>query len=347
MTKNAEQVVESARQSKGRLEYIDAIRGVGALLVAVQHPLEYAFPAYAQWSLQYINLGRVGIVAFFLVSGYVVGLTLSRQTVRTFAIRRFWRLYPIYWVATVAYVAVVVLTGQAPFDYSLVVILMNVTMLQGFFGVYSILGVAWTLGIEIAFYAQSILGKLSRFLEKSVWLGIGWLLVFAGMALANFAFGAEFTAVMPLMMFTASVGFAVYLWENGQSKALLLFIPLAVVLVPTLGWFLVSQHAGVRDAWTPLGFDLSYAGGLAIFAALYAVRSRKMHASLLWLGGISYSLYLVHTIVMAALKPLGLAPAVFVLVAIVGGILVAWGARILVERPTTDYGRRITSARQS
>ena len=52
---------------------------------------------------QYVNIGRFGVVAFFLVSGYIIPFSLERGgSVRRFAVGRFFRLYPLYWVSLVA-----------------------------------------------------------------------------------------------------------------------------------------------------------------------------------------------------------------------------------------------------
>lgn len=314
-------------------------------MVALQHPLEVAFPDYKSWSLEYINMGRVGIVAFFLVSGYVVGLTLSNQTPRVFSIRRFWRLYPVYWAATIIYVLTLAATGTVSPDTTLLVVLVNVSMIQGFVGVYSILGVAWTLGVEIAFYAQSVVGKFARILDKTVWLGLFWITVFAAMGVANFIAGFDFSAVGPLMMFTASLGFSLYLWERNRSRALLTLGPLALFAVPVLGWFLESSGGGVSDGWTPLGFDLSYALGIAVFASCYAYRNRRSSPTLLWLGKVSYALYLFHPIVIVAIEPLDLPPALFVAIACAASLVVAWAVHVLIERPATDFGRRASTRR--
>jgi len=335
-------VTETAIVRAGRIEYIDGIRGVASLMVAIQHPLELAYPEYARWSVEWVNAGRVGIVAFFLVSGYVVGLTLSKQSPRVFSVRRFWRLYPIYWAATITFVITVAITGAAPIDYSLLVIAINVTMLQGFIGVSTILGVAWTLGIEIVFYAQSVAGKLLRRLDWTVWLGLFWLALFGMMAGSNFIRGSDFTAVVPLMMFTASLGFALYLWDQKRSRALIPLGITALLGVPVLGYFLEYDGNGVTSAWTPVGFDTSYAVGLALFAAFYLFRNRDTPDSILWLGKISYALYLAHTIVMTALLPFGFPAPVFVLVTVALSLVVAWAAHHFVEKPSTDLGRRLT-----
>ena len=86
-----------------RIAFLEAVRGVAASAVLVQHLVAGEFPAYRDWTRHHLDLGRVGVVAFFLVSGYVIPLSLSGQTLRTFAVRRFFRLYPVYWVALPLY----------------------------------------------------------------------------------------------------------------------------------------------------------------------------------------------------------------------------------------------------
>ncbi|TFV84149.1 acyltransferase [Microbacterium sp. dk485] len=338
-------MTEIVTQSKrGRIEYIDGIRGVGALMVAVQHPFERAFPAYLEWSAQYVSLGRVGIVAFFLVSGYVVGLTLSGQTARTFTVRRFWRLYPTYWLATIAYVVAAVATGEAQLDYSIFVIAVNITMIQGFVGMTSILGVGWTLGIEIAFYAQSVLGKLTRLLDKTVWLGLAWLGLFVAMGIGNFAFGTDFSAVMPLMMYTGSVGFALYLRERNRSRALTTLVIVGLTIMPVAAWLVEGDSRGTSG--TVMSFLISYYAGAAVFAVSYALRSRETPKLLLSLGATSYALYLFHEVVMAALAPLVGAPLLYVPLNVTASLAIAWAIHLLVEKPSITRGRKLTPTRR-
>ncbi|WP_175470108.1 acyltransferase [Curtobacterium sp. MCBA15_001] len=154
------------------MEFLDGIRGVAAFLVVIEHTAEAWVPGYTQWSIDTVNIGRVGIVAFFMVSGYVIGLTLSHQPVRTFAIRRFWRLSPIYWLATIIWVLVDLPDTDPSSSYSLFVIAVNVTMLQGAIpGLVGILGPAWTLGAELLFYVQTAVAKQANVLRGSVYLG--------------------------------------------------------------------------------------------------------------------------------------------------------------------------------
>ena len=67
-----------------------------------------------------------------------------------FAVSRFFRLYPAYWLSlTLALLIFPPLTGES---YSTTRILANVTMAQAAFGQRDVIGAYWTLFIELAFY---------------------------------------------------------------------------------------------------------------------------------------------------------------------------------------------------
>lgn len=331
--------MESSTSS--RIDFLDAVRGVAALVVTVGHGLEQWIPGYLAWSTQYFNVGRVGITAFFLVSGYVIGLTLTKQSIRTFAIRRFWRLYPVYWLTTIVFVATSWLSGTWHSEYGLFVILINVTMIQGFFSVASILTPAWTLGSELVFYIQSAGSKAASMLDRSVWLGYAWLLLFFGFAMINVFSGRNLSGVAPLMLFTSSLGFSVFLWDKNRSRHWIGLSVSAVVFVPILGWALLSGSGG---EWSHFAFSTSYLSGLAMFGVFYLKRFSLFPCSLLWLGSISYALYLVHVSVFSAFNAISVEGGLMLLVpATLVSLVLAWLLHRYVEQPCVRLGRQLST----
>ena len=341
------QDLRRAASQRGRLDFIDAIRGVASLVVVVHHTLESLSRGYNQWSHEHVDLGRVGIVAFFVVSGYVVGLTLTSQSPRTFTVRRFWRLFPIYWLATVLWIVVWVATGHS-LDAQIggLAVVANVLMVQGFVGVFSILGPGWTLGIELAFYAQSVVSKIARLLKQSAWLGFAWLAIFATLASSNATRGTAYSDVVPLMMFTASLGFALFRWDTDRDRTFFPLLAAAVVVVPVFGVALATTE-DQPGVWPASGFNASYLAGLGLFAVFYALREKAMPSWLLWLGAVSYSLYLVHVTVI---QIVGATPVwavgawLAVPVVAMSSLVTAGVLHRYVERPATDRGRKLTAS---
>lgn len=328
--------------SAGRVGFLDGVRGFASLLVLIGHSFEAAKLNATAWQ-SVLNFGRAGIVAFFVVSGYVVALSLAHQSVRVFWIRRFFRLYPVYWLALFVYLAVDWPASSGRYEFGFVAIVLNLLMIQGFVSAASMLWPSWTLGSELAFYGQqSFLKRYSgKFFSSLGWF---WLFVFAAMCFVTRFTATDLTAVSPLMMFTASIGIAIYMRDVRGSKVFVPYVIAAVVVVPILGWVLQGNaEAFPSSEWSVVGFDVSYLAGLVIFAGFYLCRERSIHPVLLWLGSISYALYLVHAIVLRVLERLSFSGVWIPIVTIPVSLVLAWLMHKFVERPMIALGRRLSA----
>src|SRR5260221_11756638 len=120
-----------------RLAFIDTLRGIAVLSVLLQHSLEVIVSNHPTgeyyWVFHnaigyYFNFGRFGVVLFFFVSGFVIPFSFpdSATPARDFAIIRFFRLYPAYWLSIlVGLVSMQILDGRS---YSLSQPAVNMTM---------------------------------------------------------------------------------------------------------------------------------------------------------------------------------------------------------------------------
>jgi peptidoglycan/LPS O-acetylase OafA/YrhL len=142
----------------GRLEWLDALRGLAAAVVVFEHSLDVLFPEIRQTTGAWFDFGRYGVFVFFIVSGYIVPASLERRgSVRDFWIGRMFRLYPLWAVAAVVGVALG-LTGvawnlpQRLTDRPGISALAHLTMLQELLGTPNAIIVFWTLSYEMAFY---------------------------------------------------------------------------------------------------------------------------------------------------------------------------------------------------
>ena len=147
-----------------RLGHIDNLRAVAALMVVWTHLAEDFSPRarlddpLSGWlhtlPLQW-NLGHVGVVLFFAISGFVIYGSLARRRPenagRVFALSRFFRLYPAYWVSVLAGLIVLWRLPGVPTPWTLIAA--NATMLPGLFGQPRVMGLYWTLETELIFYA--------------------------------------------------------------------------------------------------------------------------------------------------------------------------------------------------
>lgn len=136
---------------------IQLLRSVAATLVVLFHT-QLAFstrvsaPLFDQETYLF-HFGAVGVHIFFVISGFIMVLT-SCQPGRPydpgkFYRRRFLRIYPIYWICALAYVAVHAAIGD-PYDLSPGRFVGALLLWPG--AAPAIIGPAWTLAYEMFFY---------------------------------------------------------------------------------------------------------------------------------------------------------------------------------------------------
>ncbi|HTH49787.1 MAG TPA: acyltransferase [Candidatus Limnocylindria bacterium] len=105
---------DAVRSNKFELE-VEGVRGLAALMVLYTHvlaPNHDVDPRYVPWSHWYdFEAGQGAVLLFFVLSGYVIGLTnqksFSAAACGQYLLRRFVRLVPLCWLAIALSVLVV------------------------------------------------------------------------------------------------------------------------------------------------------------------------------------------------------------------------------------------------
>jgi peptidoglycan/LPS O-acetylase OafA/YrhL len=135
---------------------VDALRGIAALAVVLYHFLDRHEETIGHIGepLIWAPWGAHGVQLFFVISGFVIFLTLDRtRSSMDFIVSRVARLYPAYWAAMLFTLSVVLLLGLPYYrPQSLWQILINVSMWHSLFGVPHVEGAYWTLYVEVCFY---------------------------------------------------------------------------------------------------------------------------------------------------------------------------------------------------
>ncbi|MEU4623772.1 acyltransferase [Actinoplanes sp. NPDC023801] len=144
--------------TQGRLAWLDALRGWAAIIVALFHvsPLVLGTTLHLR-IFGVIDLGKYGVLLFFLVSGYVIPMSLERHgDLRRFWVGRLLRIYPAYLLAvavalTLGAAGLMRMPGQVATETT-TAILGHATMLQDLLGTRGVVRPFWTLSFEMAFY---------------------------------------------------------------------------------------------------------------------------------------------------------------------------------------------------
>jgi len=170
---------------KPRFSEVDSLRAVACICVIVYHSV-WQFNKITEsgtWLYDLLGngeLGVLGVMVFFAISGYVIPHSLRGARVvgaKRFIIRRFWRLYPPFWgVLLLACIAKFSTLWDGHFLWGL-------TMLPSAARVENALGHFWTLEVELLFYmllavlflALGRLGLIRIVLTYSVILGVLWI----------------------------------------------------------------------------------------------------------------------------------------------------------------------------
>lgn len=154
---------------KIRIKELDALRGLAAISVVIYH-LSVSIPKVSYR----FNLGCMGVDLFFIISGFVIFMTIQKCTSwKDFVVNRFARLYPVYWVCvSLTFLSIILIhyIDRIPTPYSnpLIVYLGNLTMLQYFLKLPNIDGPYWTLIIELCFYCFMLFLLLTKNLKQIV-----------------------------------------------------------------------------------------------------------------------------------------------------------------------------------
>jgi peptidoglycan/LPS O-acetylase OafA/YrhL len=322
--------------NRRRLEDVDALRGFAALAVLLYHYFNRYDELYghAAGVPRPFALGDYGVQLFFMISGFVIVLTLQRcRSAADFAVLRFSRLFPSYWVC-LTLTAVVGLLAPLP-DQALTArqIGANLTMVQGWFHVRDVDGVYWTLTLELGFYlvmAALFACGLLRRLDRVLW---PWLVLCVLYQLWPHAISERSAQMLALPyghLFIAGIALHL-LWRRGAVT------PAPVVLM-ALCLALEAWVDGIAAGLVAVALAALFAA--AVWERLPLLRSPPC----LWLGRISYPLYLIHQMigyrVIRTGYALQLPPLVSIFTALVLALALASAVNRLVEEPVLTALRR-------
>jgi peptidoglycan/LPS O-acetylase OafA/YrhL len=343
------------------LAELDALRGLAAMAVVLFHyftkfdelfghstPPVLMMPWGSANGVNLFALGHYGVNLFFMISGFVIFMTLERtKQPMDFVVSRFSRLFPAYWVAVAVTFGVVLVLGLPGKEVSWSQALANLSMVHSFFNVPHVDGVYWTLEVELLFYAWSFLAYRLRWLHRVHAL----LLAAMALRLAYFVAAEFFHVDLPwivsrylILNFIAWFALGVMVYRLSGRVATGSTTTRADLGVMACAIGLLSV---VHTPWIGLlAFVLS---GL-----LWGAASGRLpwlgNRLFLGLGIISYTLYLVHEnlgwAVMRPLQSAGWSSLSSIAVALTLSLVLATALTLLVERPAMAWIRRRYKQRQ-
>lgn len=298
---------ESKQQGKhgNRLLELDAMRGIAALIVVLFH-----FTMDRPEMHLGFKYGVTGVDFFFIISGFVIFLTLSNtKNWKDFVVSRFSRLFPTYWtVVTFTALMWVVYKwiNQESMSGLFAQYLGNMTMFQYYLKIHSLDEPYWTLLVEMQFYVVMLLIFSLKWLRNIVALGLLGLsfvllnhFVFSSAAPAIFKYSRGlFQLVNHFPLFFAGILFYKIKFRDGSR-----FAKIPLLLACLAAQIILYQDGGTSFLYIS---QMEYAAMLTIYFAVFSLYAfdipmRIVNKATVYLGTISYSLYLVHKFVCVSI----------------------------------------------
>ncbi len=298
---------------KHRIAWLDSLRGLAILLVIGYHVFDHwsAILPYgdAYADIRIFNIGWLGVQLFFIISGYVIFLSLDNsKSIREFLVRRWLRLFPAMLIASIFIFATASLFSNRPFgDPKLIDLLPGLSFIDARW--WSILlkeqinpleGSFWSLYVEVKFYVFSALIYF-LFSRKILFFALISAFTLAIVALL----GAEFTEhkIFRIALKVANglsfehfgwfaAGAAYYIYADTKERRWL-YIGIACAAVSSLRVFEFSHWLAIY----PFGLSLIFV------VAMHSQMLQKLlqNRLLMFFGFISYPLYLLHENMMISM----------------------------------------------
>ena len=354
-------------------ENLNAIRFIAAFLVVVHHieALKTRIPIPNYWDNKVILLiGRIGVILFFVLSGFLISLLLFKEqqatksiNIKNFYIRRIFRIWPLYYLIIISTFFIIpfidfftiegfskdVVWSNLFVKLCLYVILLPNLVLT-LFGPVSYASQTWSIGAEEQFYL--VWPFLMKYIKNK------WILMFgviAGYLLIKFSFHLlprnEFIIILngywistPIHCMAIGGIFALLIYKNSAATKFirnLLFATTTQVIV------LIATFSSIA-----LGFNFPHLND-EFYAILWGILISNFAANLKrlfsmenswsnYLGKISYGLYMFHPIVIVfSIKILHyinikndyiLYPLVFVILIVVSALSYEFFEKIFINK---------------
>jgi peptidoglycan/LPS O-acetylase OafA/YrhL len=332
-----------------RVNEIDLLRFLAAASVLLFH---LTFRGYTNADMSEVTFhglapvtkyGFLGVQLFFVISGFVILMTAAGGDLRKFAVSRFVRLYPAFWVCCVITFAAIMIWGGERFSATWTQLLANLTMMPKVFGAPLLDGSYWSLLVELQFYALVAGVLLIRQIQRAeivlyLWLAASW--------------GLNFLPIGPLEVLLLA-GYSEYfiagslcylIWAHGLTvwRCAGILASYALTVVNMREAILYIE----KDLATPFNDAVIYIALAVIFAGMFLVATRKTGSliRMRWalVGALTYPLYLIHQ--QVGYMILNAAPDAnkAVLLAVTVGVVlaIAYAVHRWVERPSFGPLRR-------
>ncbi len=359
-----------------RLWSLQLLRAVAILLVVCHHSIigfwssknEFYTPAFSSLvgntiekiisfeRISNIYLGLVGVSIFFLISGFLIPITIMKYRPLPFLIARIFRIFPVYLFS----LGIIVLLSQIYFHathipyaycdkpfavYANIIFLMDPKF-------RFIDPVIWTLRVEVLFYllmafvnTVSDTSKFSTVLLTSTIICLCCTTVrFFNSDTSFFVFFLKQIVGLSIYLIYMFIGTVIYnYWSTKSNERSLTNLIIQVATLFAL-YSISFQGLDIKTMLTN-----SYGVGLIVFCIVFFFRQRFKENKLLnWVGEISYPIYLIHNVSGGILATLIYRVLPNIYLALICSLIAIFAISDLLhsflERPFNNFGKLLAQS---
>jgi peptidoglycan/LPS O-acetylase OafA/YrhL len=350
MTASAAQSVDAIEHGSAGVaahpyRFLGSFRFLLALLVLVSHAAGFLSEEMAP-----LALGNVGVLLFFVVSGFVISEALDlfyRDCSSKFLINRALKIFPAYWAILPLAYAITALAAPDTLRTDPYALFVNLTLLTAYLpgsGSLLVVSIAWAVVIEFQFYflaaATSFAGRV---LQRRALVAGGAMTVALGLYLViwwtgnhgRFYGGFQFA---PFFVFGCLAYLAV---SRRDARAFPLLLVAAILSVH--GYYAYNARGDIAPGlwlgansarWNVIWSTVLFAALAGLFLYLASGRFNKSLEQIdKRLGDITYALYLAHTPLILLARHLALVGGMGFAFVLVTSLIVAVAIQRAIERP--------------
>jgi len=298
---------------KQRIKYLDGLRGVAILLVILFH-------AYARWTalvpygelyseIFIFKFGWLGVQSFFMISGYVILMTLENSKDRKdFLYRRWIRLFPAmlassFIIFITSYFFVERPNGQPNWQS----LLPGLTFIEpGWWAlalghpIVSLEGAFWSLFVEFKFYIFCSIIYFWSGRNALMWALIGAFLLFVLTKIADNYFGFGVTKIF--VKICENLSFQYFGWFfSGAAFYIYMQKKTAAMLGIALSASFAASVVTANSDWSQFIAACIVALIFPVSQNFSVIQSLLGNKFIQFFGVVSYPLYLIHENMMVSI----------------------------------------------